>query len=94
MRVTIKTIQNELQRRGEDVHLEKGDGYFYFRGKEPDNWLDKTVRVATLSSLTLEQWVAEYERLKNMNRDLLRGPAPASAHPESKARSRQRKRKE
>jgi hypothetical protein len=35
-------------------------------------WLDKTVRVPKVSSLTLEQWVAEYERLKKLNEEILR----------------------
>jgi hypothetical protein len=53
MRVTLKAIHDQLQRQGHDVHVEKGDGYFYFCGKEANDWLDKTVRVATLGSLTL-----------------------------------------
>ncbi len=32
MRVTLKAIHDELQRLSHDVHLEKGDGYFYFWG--------------------------------------------------------------
>ena len=54
MRITAKAIHDELQRLGHDVHVEKGDGYFYFCGKEANDWLDKTVRVPTLGSLTLD----------------------------------------
>ena len=38
MRLTLKAIDDELRRLGHDVHLEKGDGYFYFwklSGKVP-----------------------------------------------------------
>ena len=30
MRLTLKNIDDELRRLGHDVHVEKGDGYFYF----------------------------------------------------------------
>ena len=55
--------------------MESGNGYFFFLGLEPANWLDKTVKVPKVSSLTLEQWVAEYERLKKLNEEILRGKA-------------------
>lgn len=70
-RVTLKAIHDELQRLGHDVRLEKGDGYFYFWSGDANDWLDKTVNVATLSSLTLEQWVEEFKRLKKLNHDIL-----------------------
>jgi len=44
--------------------LMSGDGYFYFRGGEATDWLDRTVRVPTLSSLTLEQWIQAFGDLK------------------------------
>ena len=71
MRLTLKVINDEFKRRGLNVHLEKGDGYFIFQGGEAANWLDTTVRVATLSSFTLEQWLDEFNRLKKLNRDIL-----------------------
>jgi hypothetical protein len=74
MRVTLKAIHDELQRQGHDVHVEKGDGYFYFCGQEANDWLDKTVRVPTLASLTLQQWVAEFNRLKKLNEQFLEQP--------------------
>lgn len=70
MRLTTKIIHDELQRQGHDVYLEKGDGYFYFRGAVPNDWLDKTVKVPTLNSLTLEQWVQKFIRLKKLNAEL------------------------
>ena len=82
MRVTLKAIHDELRSLGHEAHIEKGDGYFYFWGKEPNEWLDKTVRVPTLSSLTLEQWVDEFVRLEKLNKELLSGrgkPAPPAS---------------
>jgi hypothetical protein len=75
VRVTTKVIHDELARLGHDVHLEKGDGYFFFRGNGTNDWLDKTVRVPTLSSLTLEQWIAEFNRLRKLNEELSGGKA-------------------
>ena len=52
--------------------MEKGDGYFYFYGGEVTDWLDRILKVPTLSSLTLEQWVEEFEKLRKSNRDVLK----------------------
>jgi len=73
MRVTLKTINDELKRLGHDAQLLKGDGYFYFTSGETVDWLDRTIRVPTISTLTLEEWIAEFEKLKKLNRDLLGG---------------------
>ena len=70
MPLTLKKITDELKRLGHDVHIEKGDGYFYFWKGDANNWLDRTVNVPKVSSLTLEQWVAEYDRLKKLNQQL------------------------
>src|SRR5450755_316755 len=81
MRLTQKAVTAELHRLGHEARLESGDGYFYFLGLEPANWLDKTVKVPKVSSLTLEQWVAEYERLKKLNEDIVRGPVGSEPAP-------------
>jgi hypothetical protein len=73
MRVTLKTVNDELRRLGHDVHVEKGDGYFYFWKGEANNWQDRTVNVPKVSSLTLEQWIDEFNRLKNVNEEMLAG---------------------
>src|ERR1700680_4715402 len=73
MRLTQKTITAELHRLGHDARLESGDGYFYFLWLEPAAWLDKTLKVPKVSSLTLEQWVAEYERSKKLTEEILQG---------------------
>ena len=71
MRLTLKAINDELRRLGQDVHLDKGDGYFYFWKGDANKWLDRTVKVPNVSSLTLEQWIGEFNRLKKLNREML-----------------------
>ena len=73
MRLTLKAVNDALAARGESARLIKGDGRFYFDSGDAANWIDKTVAAKTLSSLTLEQWLAEFERLRKLNRDILAG---------------------
>ena len=49
-------------------------------GKEApkDNWLDRAVNVPKVSSLTLEQWIGEFNRLKKLNEEMLSGKVPKS----------------
>jgi len=75
VRVTVKVINEELAKRASGTRLEKGDGYFYFSGGEATEWLDRTVNAHSLSSLSLDQWMAEFDRLRKLNRDILRAPA-------------------
>ena len=90
MRVTLKAIDDELRRLGHDVHIEKGDGYFYFWKGEANDWLDRTVNVPKVSSLTLERWIGEFNRLKKLNREMLSGKVSKekARNPKSTARSR------
>jgi hypothetical protein len=62
-RVTRKIINDALRARGRDESLREGEGYFYFGGGDAVNWLSTSVMVKKLSDLTLEQWLAEFERL-------------------------------
>ena len=71
MPLTLKAVNAELAKRGHTVVLENGGGYFYFVGAEAAGWLDKTVRVPKVSSLTLDQWIAEFDRLKKLNAEIL-----------------------
>jgi hypothetical protein len=87
MRVTLKAINEALNGLVPDVRLAKGDGYFYFTSGETVNWLDTTLRVPTLSSLTLEQWIEEFKRLKNVNKTILSGKADDKASMEPKSRA-------
>ena len=75
MRLTLKIVNEELTRLGHGVVLAKGDGYFYFASGEADDWLDRTVKVATINSLTLAEWVQEFRRLKKLNASILRRKA-------------------
>ena len=77
MRLTLKTINEELAKRGVGAcaRLEKGDGYFYFSGGEASDWLDTAVNAASLSTLSLEQWIAEFERLTKLNDEILKASA-------------------
>jgi hypothetical protein len=70
--LSLKTINAELTRRGHNARLEKADGYFYFLGGEATDWLDRTVGVRTVNSLTLKQWMEEFQRLKELNAEIMR----------------------
>jgi hypothetical protein len=58
---------------------------------EPSTWLDKTVKVPKVSSLTLEQWVAEYRRLKKVNEEILREKVGSETAPRKATNARSRK---
>jgi len=49
VRLSLKTINGELAKRGFDALIAKGSDYFYFWGGEAADWLDRTVRVPTLA---------------------------------------------
>ena len=51
MRLTLKTINDELRRLGHDIHLNKGDECFYFWKGDANNWFDRTVYVSNVSEL-------------------------------------------
>jgi hypothetical protein len=72
MHLHLKTINEELANRGYKAVLVKGDGYFYFERGEAEDWLDRTVKARTINSLTLKQWIGEFERLKELNAQILR----------------------
>lgn len=80
MRVTLKAANEELSKRGFSARLVKASRYFYFEGGEADEWLDKTVSVRNVSSFSLPQWMAEFDRLKKVNGQIMGGkirtPAP------------------
>ena len=93
MRLTVKAINDELAKRGHSVRLEKGDGYFYFSGGDAADWLDRTVNVPNVSSLTLDRWMNEFERLEKLNKEILRAPErkePKAEGPSAKPARRKR----
>jgi hypothetical protein len=80
MRLTLKAVNAELARRGHAALLAKGDEYFYFSSGEASDWLDRTVNVPTLSSLSLDEWLAEFDRLKKLNAEIMKtAKTPARA---------------
>jgi hypothetical protein len=70
-RLTLKTVNDELARLGRPERLAKAGNYFLFTGGVADEWLDRTVGVRTIGSKTLKEWVAEYQRLKELNAQIL-----------------------
>lgn len=78
-RVTLNAINNELTRLGYTARLAKASGYFYFHFGEAANWLDRTVKVPKVSSLTVPQWIGEYRRLKSLNEQIMRNPSGTKA---------------
>jgi hypothetical protein len=49
--------------------------------------LDRTVRLPTLSSLTLQQWLDEYQRLKKLNAEIMRIKKKPAVTPQTKLSS-------
>jgi hypothetical protein len=41
--LTLKKVNVELTRRCHNARLEKAGDYFYFKGGEATDWLDRTV---------------------------------------------------
>jgi len=78
-RVTVKAVNDALAKRGRTARLFKADGYFYFDSGEAADWIDKTVSRPTLGSLTLEQWLQEFDRLEKVHRDLMKTVAPRAS---------------
>ena len=73
-RVTLKAINDEMTRLGYTARLAKAGGYFYFQFGEAAEWLDRTVPGDKVSGKTLEEWIAEFRRLKKVNEELSQGP--------------------
>ncbi len=71
MRLDLRIINAELAKRGYSARLEKGQGYFYFHFGEAADWLDRTVKVRTVNSLTLKEWMTEFKRLQNLNAQIM-----------------------
>jgi hypothetical protein len=93
MRVTLKAINAELAKRGHHATLVNGDGYFNFRGGEAVDWLDRTVRVPTLSSLSVDQWVKAFQDLKKKNAEIQHAGKGATAGQSESERKANKRRK-
>lgn len=81
MRTTLKAVNDELARRGSLTRLAKSAGYFYFQFGEAVEWLDRTVPGERVSDRSVEQWLAEFERLRELNQRLMRPGQPARRAP-------------
>jgi len=80
MRLTLKSINDELARRGHTARLAKAAVYFFFEGDEVDQWLYRTVQVPTVSTLSMAGWMREFEKLRSVNAQILgKGSNPAPA---------------
>ncbi|HEX4438455.1 MAG TPA: hypothetical protein VH854_00195 [Thermoanaerobaculia bacterium] len=75
-RVTLKTVNDALAKRGLGARLMKAGGYFYFDAGEAASWIDKAVYAPTIGSRTVAQWLEEFDRLEKVNRDLLKTTGP------------------
>jgi hypothetical protein len=80
VRLSLKAINAELAKHQFSARLGKGDGFFYVWSGEASEWLDRTMRVPRLRSLTLEQWVEELRKLREKNRQLMRSTQKSARH--------------
>ena len=78
--VASKLSMPGLPRRGHAALLAKGDGYFYLSSGEAVDWLDRTVNVPTLSSLSLDEWLAEFDRPKKLNAKIMKTAKKPTSH--------------
>jgi len=69
--LSLKTVNDELARLGRAERLAKGSNYFYFTGGSAEEWLERSVGVRTLNTLTLKEWIAEFKRLEALNDQIL-----------------------
>jgi hypothetical protein len=71
VRLTLKTVNDELARLGHAERLAKAGNHFLFTNGAADDWLAKTVGVRTITSMTLKEWIAEFRRLKALNEQIM-----------------------
>jgi hypothetical protein len=76
VRLTLKAVNEELARQGYAARLAKPGDYFYLQCFEAEDWLDRTVNAETVGSRTVQEWINEFHRLKKLNEQIMRQPAP------------------
>ena len=64
MNITCATVNKMLKEHGIKERLCKGNGYMFFCEGDSDKWYSTMVCVTSANSLTLEQWLFEYNNLK------------------------------
>jgi hypothetical protein len=82
--LSLKAINVELAKHGFNTKLTRGSGYFYVWSGEATDWLDRTIQVPTVSSLTLQQWIEEVRKLRETNRQLMRSVEKRPTKPAKK----------
>jgi hypothetical protein len=70
-RITLNAVNEELAQQGYTARLAKAAAYFYFQFGEAANWLDRTVAAEKVSSRSVEDWIGEFRRLKELNGQIL-----------------------
>lgn len=61
---TVARVNKELKRRGHEERLARGPGYSYFRNGRAHEWKATAVYVSHPDQLSVEQWLAERDRLE------------------------------
>ena len=75
MTLTLKTINADLAKRAARKRVSNAVmATSIFGPAKRRTGLDKTVKVPTVGSLTLEQWVGKFQRLKKLNADIINPP--------------------
>jgi hypothetical protein len=87
-RITLKTVDDELARRGYTVRLAKGSGYFYFQFGEAADWPDRSVSVSTVSSQAVDSWIEEFQRLQQLKTQIIGETVSMKAQPKRPVRSK------
>lgn len=63
-RLTLRHVNKFLREHGVPDVLHAGKGYFYFNGPNADKWPQQGVYVYRINQLTLQQWLQQYNMLK------------------------------
>jgi hypothetical protein len=61
--ITVAKVNAELKKRGRLEKLTRGRGYYYFRDGSTHRWPSTMVMVNRVDALTLDQWIAERDRM-------------------------------
>jgi hypothetical protein len=59
----VAQVNAMLAATGEQPRLRRGNGYYYFDG-EATAWPESSVYIFRADAWSVEQWLAEYQRLK------------------------------
>ena len=72
---TVARVNVALRKLGVQERLVRGKGYHYFAGGRACDWPETAVWVYLSESLTVQEWLDEYCRLRNAG-DQLTSPQP------------------